>query len=220
MLKSGILLIDKPPDLTSHDVVDAVRSKLNTRRVGHAGTLDPLATGLLIILVGGATKRFNHFMNLDKEYLATLKLGVATDSGDSHGRPVETLSYEGVTSEQVCKVLEGLKGKIENIPPMVSAIRYKGKRLYKLARKGIIIKLPARIVEIHRLELLGFKLPDIELRVKCSKGTYVRSLAEEIARRLNCVGHISQIRRSSIGPYTVSDAKLLGDFDENDIRAC
>lgn len=218
MVKSGILLIDKAQGITSHDVVDMVRKKLNMKRIGHAGSLDPLATGLLIILVGEATKQFNRYVNFDKEYIAILRLGAQTDSGDAQGKIIATSDYQQVTEEGVSAVLKVLEGKIENIPPMVSAIKYKGRPLYVLARKGITVERKARVVNIYQLKLLKFSLPDIEFQIRCSKGTYIRSLGEEIARRLNSVGHITWIRRTAIGPYSVSDAKKIDSFDEDDIR--
>lgn len=218
MVKSGILLIDKPQGLTSHDVVDAVRRKFGIRRVGHSGTLDPLATGLLIILVDKATKQFNRFTNFDKEYAATLTMGTATDSGDSQGKVIASAGYDGLNQEKVLSALKSLEGKIEQTPPMVSAVKHKGKPLYKLARKGLTVERKKRLIEIYSLELLRFCLPEIEFKVRCSKGTYIRSLGEEIALRLGSCGHISQIRRVSIGAYSVNQAKSLDAFNENDIR--
>lgn len=218
MVKSGILLIDKPQGLTSHDVVDAVRRKFGIRRVGHSGTLDPLATGLLIILVDKATKQFNRFTNFDKEYAATLTMGTATDSGDSQGKVIASAGYDGLNQEKVLSALKSLEGKIEQTPPMVSAVKHKGKPLYKLARKGLTVERKKRLIEIYSLELLRFCLSEIEFRVRCSKGTYIRSLGEEIALRLGSCGHISQIRRISIGAYSVNQAKSLDAFNENDIR--
>ncbi len=218
MVKSGILLIDKPQGLTSHDVVDAVRRKFGIRRVGHSGTLDPLATGLLIILVDKATKQFNRFTNFDKEYAATLTMGTATDSGDSQGKVIASAGYDGLNQEKALSALKSLEGRIEQTPPMVSAVKHKGKPLYKLARKGLTVERKKRLIEIYSLELLRFSLPEIEFKVRCSKGTYIRSLGEEIARRLGSCGHISQIRRISIGAYTVGQAKSLDAFNENDIR--
>ncbi len=218
MNKAGILLIDKPQGITSHDVVDIVRKKFRMRRIGHAGTLDPLATGLLIILVGEATKQFNRFVNFDKEYDASLRLGTATDTGDSCGKVVKSEKYDTLTEEKIVPVLETLVGNITHIPPMVSAIKHKGRPLYQLARKGILVERKARMVTIHSLRLLNLSLPDMEFNVTCSKGTYVRSLGEEIARRLNCVGHIFRIRRLAIGPYSVSHAKGIDNFNEDDIR--
>ncbi len=218
MVRSGILLIDKPQGLTSHDVVDAVRRKFGIRRVGHSGTLDPLATGLLIILVDKATSQFNRFTNFDKEYAATLTMGTATDSGDSEGKVIASAGYDGLNQEKVLAALKSLEGKIEQTPPMVSAVKHKGKPLYKLARKGLTVERKKRLIEIYSLELLRFSLPEIEFKVRCSKGTYIRSLGEEIASRLGSCGHISQIRRVSIGAYTVGQAKSLDAFNENDIR--
>lgn len=220
MLKSGILLIDKPEGLTSHDVVNIVRRKFSVKKAGHAGTLDPLATGLLVVLVGSATKQFNRFAGFDKEYLATIKFGEATDSGDSLGKVIESLDYTKITEQQVRDVLKRLEGQIENVPPMMSAVKYQGKPLYKLARRGISIPRQGRLVTIQRLELLKFYLPFIDIDLKCSKGTYVRSLAEDIAKNLSCVGHVCKIRRSVIGRYSVRDAKKIDEFDEFDIRPC
>lgn len=221
MPKSGVLLIDKPQGITSHDVVDIVRKKLQMKRIGHAGTLDPLATGLLIILVGEATSQFNRYANFDKEYIACLRLGAATDSGDSEGKitAVHT-SCEQVSEARVKEVFKSLEGKIEHTPPMVSALKHKGRPLYELARRGIMVERKPRLVEIYKLSLRKYALPDIEFEIKCSKGTYIRSLAEEIARRLNCIGHIAQIRRVSIGPYSVREAKEVDNFDADDIRPC
>ena len=218
MVRSGILLIDKPQGLTSHDVVDAVRRRFGIRRVGHSGTLDPLATGLLIILVDKATSQFNRFTNFDKEYAATLTIGTATDSGDSEGKVIARAGYDGLTRDKALSVLKSLEGKIEQTPPMVSAVKHKGKPLYKLARKGVTVERKKRLIDIYSLELLRFSLPEMEFKVKCSKGTYIRSLGEEIALRLGSCGHISQIRRVSIGSYSVNQAKTLDAFNENDIR--
>jgi len=218
MVKSGILLIDKPQGLTSHDVVDAVRRRFGIRRVGHSGTLDPLATGLLIILVDKATSQFNRFTNFDKEYAATLTMGTATDSGDSQGKVIASAGYDGLTRDKALSVLKSLEGKIEQTPPMVSAVKHKGKPLYKLARKGVTVERKKRLIDIYSLELLRFSLPEMEFKVKCSKGTYIRCLGEEIALRLGSCGHISQIRRVSIGSYSVNQARTLDAFNENDIR--
>lgn len=211
-------MIDKPQGITSHDVVDIARKKFRMRRIGHAGTLDPLATGLLIVLVGEATKQFNRFVCFDKEYSASLRFGSATDTGDSQGRVVKSAGYDGLTEEKIVSVLETLTGKIEQIPPMVSALKYRGRPLYQLARKGISVERKARIVDIYTLRLDNFSLPDIEFTLRCSKGTYVRTLGEEIAQRLNCVGHIFKIRRLAVGPYRVSEAKGIDSFNEDDIR--
>ena len=217
-MKSGILLIDKPQGITSHDVVDIARKRFGLRRIGHAGSLDPLATGLLIILVDRATKEFNRFMNLDKEYQGSLKLGASTDSGDAWGKIIETRGYPDPDEQKVLAVFKELEGIKEMLPPMVSALKYKGEPLYKLARKGITVARKVRPVKIYSLKLLKLALPEIEFSLKCSKGTYVRSLAEEIAQRLDSLGHIISLRRTSIGSYLVSEAKDINTFNENDIR--
>ena len=218
---SGMLLIDKPKGVTSHDVVDIVRKKLRMKRIGHAGTLDPLAIGLLIILAGRATSQFNRYAIFDKEYVACLRLGTATDSADAQGKVTAVCPLpETISQARVEEIFRSMEGKIENMPPMISALKHKGRPLYELARKGITVERKARLVEIYKLSLRRYCLPDIEFEVKGSKGTYVRSLAEEIAGRLDCVGHISEIRRISIGPCRVSDAKQVDAFDENDIRPC
>jgi tRNA pseudouridine55 synthase len=218
---SGMLLIDKPKGITSHDVVDIVRKKLHMKRIGHAGTLDPVATGLLIILVGKATSQFNRYANFDKEYIACLRLGTSTDSGDSQGKvtAVEPLPSQ-ISEARVKEVFKSMEGKIKNVPPMISALKHKGRPLYELARKGITVERKPRLVEIYKLSLRHYVVPDIEFEVKCSKGTYIRSLAEEIAGRLDCIGHISEIRRVSIGPYRVGEAAQIDTFDAHDIRPC
>lgn len=211
-------MIDKPKGLTSHDVVDIVRRKLGIKRVGHCGTLDPIATGLLIILVDRATKAFNRFASLDKEYTAVLRLGVSTDTGDCQGKVLANSACPRLAKEKVDDVLKGLEGRLEIIPPMTSAKKYKGKPLYKLARKGITVERKPKTVEIHSLKMLEMRLPEIEFQVKCSKGTYVRTLGEEIAKRLGTLGHIVSLRRQAIGLYSVNAARDIESFNENDIQ--
>jgi tRNA pseudouridine55 synthase len=216
--KEGIILMNKPKGLTSHDVVDVVRKRLGVKRVGHAGTLDPLAEGLLIILVGGYTKLFPQFANFDKEYIGILKLGESTDTGDSQGRIVKKASYSEITEGEIREAFSSFVGEIEQIPPMVSALRKGGKRLYKLARKGIIIERPPRKVKIYSLNILKIELPLIEFYIKCSKGTYVRKLAEDIGEYLGCGAHIVGIKRLSIGPFRLEEAVSLDKINENDLR--
>jgi len=218
MIKEGIIVVNKPGGMTSHDVVEFVRKRLKTRRVGHAGTLDPMATGVLLILVGRCTKLFNHFLDFDKEYLATLTLGERTTSGDREGRIIEKKEYTSVTDRKVKGVFDSYLGEITQVPPMVSAIKHRGKRLYALARRGIEVNRRPRPVVIKELRLLEFNLPDIKFYLKCSKGTYVRQLAEDIARDLNCVGYISEIQRQSIGPFNISGALSLSQIDESFLR--
>ncbi|MFH1338342.1 MAG: tRNA pseudouridine(55) synthase TruB [Candidatus Omnitrophota bacterium] len=217
-MKDGILLVNKPEGMTSHDVVDFVRKKLKIRRVGHAGTLDPIATGVLLILVGRCTKLFGHFSSFDKAYSATLTLGQRTSSGDREGKVIRTQDYTHITEERVRDVLRTYVRKVYQVPPMVSAIKHKGKRLYSLARSGIEVVRQARPVEIRELTLLEFSLPRVKFYLRCSKGTYVRQLAEDIAEDLDCVGHISEITRESIGPFDISKTISLSEINENSIR--
>jgi len=202
-------VINKPLGLTSHDVVAFVRRKLKVRKVGHAGTLDPQATGVLVLLVGVCTKLFDSFMKLDKEYAAEVTLGTKTSTADSTGQVLEVQDFSHVTLAAVHKALPAFLGAIQQVPPMVSAVKYKGKRLYKLARQGKSVPRAARTVVIKELRLLSFSLPHIRLYLKCSRGTYVRQLAEDLAAALGCVGHISQIQRLSVGPYSLDNALAL-----------
>lgn len=218
MEKQGIILIRKPQGLTSHDVVDIVRRKLNTKKVGHAGTLDPLAEGLLIILVGKYTKLFSHFADFDKEYSGILKLGEVTTTGDSEGEIVTKGDYHNITRAQVEKVFASFVGESEQIPPMVSALRIGGKRLYNLARRGITIERPARKITIYSLTVENFDLPFVGFNVRCSKGTYVRKLAEDIGACLGCGAHMVKILRLSIGKFNVKDAIDLEDVGMDSLR--
>lgn len=217
-MKDGILVVNKPGGMTSHDVVEIVRKKLKIRRVGHAGTLDPIATGVLLILVGRCTKLFNRFSSFDKSYSATLTLGQRTTSGDREGKVIQTQDYTHITEEKVKDVLRSYIGRVYQTPPMVSAIKHKGKRLYSLARRGIEVARQARAVEIKDLRLLGFSLPRVKFYLRCSKGTYVRQLAEDIARDLGCVGHISEITRESVGPFDLGQTISLSQINENSIQ--
>jgi len=215
--RDGIIIIDKPQGLTSHDVVIRIRQKLKRRKVGHGGTLDPIATGVLIMLVGSATKLFNKFSNMDKEYIATLTLGKATDTGDLQGKIIKELPYSHIDEEQIRDVFRQFKGEIEQIPPMMSAIKHKGRRLYELARKGIYVERAPRRLKIYSLELKNFNPPEVKFYLKCSKGTYVRKLAEDIAERLSCCAYISQIIRVAVGDFRLEQAVKLEEVDENHI---
>lgn len=214
----GILVIDKPQNITSHDVVDFVRKKFGIKRVGHSGTLDPLATGVLVILIGRYTKLFNKFVDFDKEYMATLTLGITTSTGDIQGKIIEEATCPNMLREDIIEVFKGFIGETQQIPPMVSALRFRGKRLYQLARRGIDVPRQARSIRIDKLELVNFSPPEIEFYVKCSKGTYVRRLAEEIGERLKCGGCVSKIRRISLGPFNIKEAISLDNLNESYIR--
>jgi len=216
-LEGGIILVDKPEGITSHDVVDCIRRKLRIKRVGHAGTLDPMATGLLIILVGKATRYFNKFQEFNKTYSATMKLGVVTDSGDSTGKILSTRDVL-VTEEQVMTAVKSFEGEIEQIPPMVSALRYKGKRLYEIAREGKVVERSPRKICIKKIVVERIALPMVDFVIECSKGTYIRKLAEDIGEKLICGGCIVKIRRLSIGTFDIKNAYSLDAIDEHSLQ--
>ncbi len=218
-MRDGILIIDKPRGLTSHDVVDQVRKILKIRCVGHSGTLDPLASGVLVILIGRATKLFTRFLNFDKEYTATLTLGKITDTGDAYGRVLEEVSVPAINEEKIREVFKGFIGEIQQIPPMVSAIRYRGRRLYQFARKGIEIPRQPRKVAIRELKLLELSFLEIKFYIKCSTGTYIRQLGSDIARRLGSGGYISEIQRLSVGPYHIKNAINIDQINGSYIRS-
>lgn len=214
----GILIVNKPKGMTSHDVVDIIRRKFNLKRVGHAGTLDPLATGVLIILLGRATSLSGSFMCEDKEYIATIFFGKKTDTQDSTGRVIEEKTIDRLDINSLNRTLASFLGEIQQIPPMVSAKKYKGKKLYKLARKGITVKRRPCSIKIYEIELLDFKLPEITIRVKCSKGTYVRTLCEDIGHRLDYPSHMSALTRSASGRFSLKEALDLNSISEKDIQ--
>ncbi|MFH1692634.1 MAG: tRNA pseudouridine(55) synthase TruB [Candidatus Omnitrophota bacterium] len=218
-MKEGILIVDKPAGMTSHDVVDVARKKLKTRRVGHSGTLDPVATGVLVLLVGKATKLFSKFVHFDKEYEATLKLGIVTSTGDCEGAILSEQDVSEITEKQVRDVFAQFIGERQQVPPMVSAIKHKGKRLYELARRGIEVERKARPIKIYELVITRMSLPEIDFFVRCSKGTYVRRLGEEIGEILGCGGFISRIRRVSLGFFHIRDSIKIEDIDESCLRA-
>lgn len=205
----GIVLIDKEEGETSFDVVRDVRRILGEKKVGHAGTLDPFATGLLVILIGQGTKLFPYLTGVDKEYEAVLRLGSETDTLDLTGRVVCTREVSPLDPEFIRTQASELVGEIEQVPPAFSAVRCNGKRAYELARKGICAELGKRMVRVHRLEISSIHLPDVALTVQCSKGTYVRSLGAELGKRLGPGGHLVSLRRTSSGPFRVSDAITL-----------
>jgi tRNA pseudouridine55 synthase len=219
----GVLGIDKPPGLTSHDVVARVRHMLNHVRVGHTGTLDPFATGLLVVLVGRATRLAQFLSDLDKEYEAVIRLGFATDTGDVTGKPIKDNSADASagpwTSEQIETALESLRDEIDQVPPMYSAKKVAGRKLYELARAGEEVERQPVRVCIHKLEpikptgeLLKNNLDgtfDLEVRVGCSAGTYIRTLAEDFGKRLKVGAHLAELRRTRVGDFLVDDAKTL-----------
>jgi len=205
---NGILIVDKPRGLTSHDIVDFIRKRFRIKKVGHAGTLDPQATGVLVILVGSFTKLSKELTLHDKEYDSCLTLGIATNSQDAEGRIIKRQKVVDFSLEKAEQVFGQFLGKIEQIPPMFSAARYKGKRLYVLARQGLDVRRPRHEVHIYKLEITKFVLPDIYFVVKCSKGTYIRTLCVDIAERLGYPGYMSKLRRIKSGTFL--DTQALG----------
>ncbi len=215
----GILVVDKPKEITSHDVVDIVRQRFNMSRVGHAGTLDPMATGVLVLLLGRATKLSSTFSSDDKEYVATLFLGKRTDTQDSTGKVIEEKEVNGLDVEAVKNALDSFLGQRQQTPPMVSAKKYKGKKLYQLARKGKTVARKSCTIKIHEIELLVFTPPEIIFRVRCSKGTYVRTLCEDIGRFLGHPAHMSGLVRTRSGRFSLAYACHLDTIHEKDIRS-
>ena len=209
----GILNINKPQGLTSRQVVDRVRRIFGMPKAGHAGTLDPDATGVLLVCLGKATKLFESLQAGEKEYEGTLTLGVTTDTMDASGKVLHTTDVGLVTEEQIIAAFKQFEGEIEQIPPMFSAIKHKGKPLYKLARRGITVERPPRIVTIHHLEILAIHKPDITFRVCCSKGTYIRVLASDIGTAIGCGAHLSSLTRTRSGIFSLSDAVSLDEIE-------
>lgn len=218
-MKDGLLIIDKPAGLTSHDVVDLIRKKLKIKRVGHSGTLDPVATGVLVLLVGRATKLFAKFVHFDKEYEATLRLGIVTSTGDSAGTVIFEKDAAGLSEKRIRDIFTEFVGDRHQVPPMVSAIKHKGRRLYELARRGIEVDRPARPIKIYDLKITRLEVPEVDFYVKCSKGTYIRRLGEEIGEKLGVGGSISRIRRISLGPFHIHEAVRLEDVHEGCLRS-
>ena len=204
-----ILLVDKPIDWTSFDVVARVRSMFSIKKIGHAGTLDPKATGLLILCTGKMTKSMIEFQNLRKEYTGIIELGATTKSFDSETEVTETKEIKGITSRQIEDVLKTFVGVHQQLPPMFSAIKKNGRRLYKDARKGREIERESRTVHIYEFEMTSFDLPYIQFRVVCSKGTYIRSLANDTGRKLGCGAYLKELRRTKIGEYSVDRAMKM-----------
>jgi len=200
---SGILLVDKPTEWTSHDIVGFVRSRFNIDKVGHCGTLDPAATGLLVIVIGRFTKLSQHLSGDDKTYEATLILGTETDSMDMDGTITAQKDWSNLTEKQISDVFNNFMGKQKQLPPMVSAKKVGGKRLYELARKGKEIEREAVDITIHSLEISKIRLPYVDFKVTCSKGTYVRALCHDIGKKLSCGGTLFCLRRTHSGIFDI-----------------
>ncbi len=208
----GVLLVDKAPGMTSHDVVAIVRRQLNTKKVGHCGTLDPLATGLLIIVLGRGTKIQDLLMAEDKEYVGTMTLGIMTDSQDADGKITETKPVPELSREQINAAFAKFQGDFYQMPPMVSAIKKDGVPLYKLARQGKTVEREPRFVHVYGHEIKEVRLPDIDFRVVCSKGFYVRTYAFDIGNELGCGAHLKQLRRTKSGKFTTELAVTVEEI--------
>jgi tRNA pseudouridine55 synthase len=206
----GILLVDKPRDHTSHDVIARLRGKLRMKRIGHAGTLDPMATGLLVVLVGKATAVSQYLISLDKEYTGTLKLGETTNSQDADGEVVLTRPVPAALTEADARAaIKGMLGDQYQMPPMFSAIKVGGVPLYKLARKGEEIVREPRFIRVIEWELTRFAPPEIDFRVRCTKGTYVRTLAHDLGEKLGCGAHLTALRRTATDKLTLERALTI-----------
>lgn len=204
-----LILVDKPLHWTSFDVVHKLRKMLGIRKIGHAGTLDPLATGLLIICTGKFTKRINDYQGLEKEYTGTMVIGQTTPSHDLETLPTEPVPLDDLTMEHLISARDRLTGFIEQVPPLHSAIKIDGQRAYKFARKGIEKKIEPRKVEIKVFEITGIELPKIDFRIVCSKGTYIRSLVRDFGEITGKGAYMSALRRTRIGDFSVEDAQLI-----------
>jgi tRNA pseudouridine55 synthase len=207
----GVLLVDKQAGITSHDVVDKIRKIAGTRRVGHTGTLDPGATGLLVVCIGSALKIVEFLGGFDKEYIATLKLGTSTNTHDKDGKVVFEGNYKKITREIFEKTVKEFKGEILQTPPLVSALKIKGKKLYEYARKGQKIDIPTRSVKFYSIDVLDFSPPYVKMKILCSKGAYIRALARDIGERLGCGAIIYDVRRTIVGSFSINNAIKIED---------
>ena len=205
----GIFNVDKPPGITSMDVVRQIKRLSSQRHVGHAGTLDPMATGVLPVCLGQATRLMQFIVDTGKEYLATVHLGVSTDTYDSLGEVTQRQDASDITVGMVEAALAPFRGVVEQTPPAFSALKMQGRRLYALARDGVAVQAPPRTVEVHKLELVEWQPPQARLSVQCSRGFYVRSLAHDLGQALGCGGHLSELRRLRTGPFSVDEATPL-----------
>jgi len=209
----GVLLVDKPAGLTSHDVVYHLRRKLQMKKIGHAGTLDPMATGVLVMLIGKATRISQYLISVDKAYEGEATLGVVTDSQDAQGEVMETRLVPALTEHEVREAMKGFLGDQYQMPPMHSAIKIDGVPLYKMARKGEEIEREPRFIRISSFELNAFALPKLVFTVHCTKGTYVRTIAHDLGKKIGCGAHLSALRRTGSGKFTISQCLPLDQIE-------
>lgn len=214
MAESGLVIIDKGAGLTSHDVVARVRRMAGTRKVGHAGTLDPMATGVLVVGVERATRLLGHLMLTEKHYLATVRLGESTNTDDAEGETTATVDASHLSEEAIRAAFATQIGEIEQVPTTVSAIKVNGKRAYALAREGVEVELKARPVTIHELEVIEVRGTDVDISVRCSSGTYIRAIARDVGALLGVGGHLTALRRTAVGPYHLEVARTVEELNE------
>lgn len=217
-MDSGLVIVDKPAGWTSHDVVGRMRRLAKTRKVGHAGTLDPMATGVLVLGIGKATRLLGHLALTRKGYDATIRLGESTNTDDAEGETIATASAAGVAEEALRGGVAELTGTIQQVPPQVSAIKVNGERAYKMARKGEDVELAARSVTVDEFAVTDVRrhgdLIDVDASVSCSSGTYIRALARDLGASLGCGGHLTALRRTRVGPYDLAVARTLDQLGE------
>ena len=216
----GIFNVLKPPGMTSHDVIGFLRRALNTKKIGHGGTLDPDAAGVLPVFAGSATRLLSYAMEGRKQYIAEFTLGEQRDTGDDSGTVVKTMPVPELTEAKLQEVLQGFLGQQNQLPPMYSAVKINGQKLYQLARKGVEVERQARPIEIYKLELLDFSASKFTVAVECSKGTYIRVLGEDIATALGTCGTMSFLLRTQVGSYLLNEAHTLQEIAENPAGCC
>lgn len=214
----GVIIVNKPAGMTSHDVVNRIRKIFKTKKVGHCGTLDPDATGVLVVAVNKATKLLQFLTADNKEYIATLSLGTATDTYDASGKVTATKEYVPISDKKILACLNSFVGKQEQIPPMHSAIKVKGKKLYEYARNNETVEIPRRVITIDYIELISIVDNLVKFKVGCSKGTYIRSLCFDIAKKLDYPGHMYSLIRSKSGDFSLSDSYSLEEIENGDFE--
>ena len=211
----GVILVNKPKQMTSHDVVSKIRKIYETKKVGHAGTLDPIATGVLPVLIGQGTKLSKYLIEHDKTYKATIKLGIRTSTGDIEGEIIETKVVPKLTFENIEKILQTCKGLQMQTPPIYSAIKVNGKKLYEYARQGESVKIEPREIEIYNIKLDDLKQDELTYTVSCSKGTYIRVLCEQIAEKLQTVGTMTELIRTQVDQFLLSQTSCLEELEKS-----
>ena len=208
----GVLVVNKAKGMTSHDVVDLMRRRFRLKKVGHAGTLDPIATGVLVMLIGSHTKLSGQFMSEEKEYEGSLVLGASSDTGDAWGKITASGKAVNFTEEEIKSVFDKFLGEIEQTPPIYSAIKLNGQKLYELARKGVSVKPAPRKITIKNIDVLKIVLPEVSFKLTCSKGTYVRALCADIGEALGCGAYMARLNRTRSGRFTVDEALTIEEL--------